>query len=936
MVRKGCDTVLGATQAGQVFRTASGSGGVVTWRVVNLGPDIATNMFASFLYDVLKGAVGTLRKRRDKAKWVTDLAGAVARRGLTLSPAEAKRFAHWVQTWDLEQLTVAESGNDSELARVLEIDVFGVADHTNAPPGVDLAQWAETQATRADQLVGLMWGALNDVLTPAERRQMHTLVSAKHTEATTASILTELGWVHDDLTQLADLITPTLPLERARLRPPPGSWLSPYELLWPRFGVVPFDDRAGRLDELAAWCDDTERISVQIITGSGGMGKTRLALELCRRMGTQGWLAGMYRANGQASVDALIVTRAPRLVVLDYADDQPVRSTQLLDRLAEHMPLRAHRIRVLLLVRRNSPTGDARRLFATGQTQSSFLFNQRGAIALSNDSDGHTQGERFALPDRQRLFRSAVEAFSRRLGVSDTNIDEPPLEQETYASPLFVAAAAVLAVDPGPGVVTAPTSSDDLLDRILEREQAKHWHGCPEADPDLQQRIVALATLLGADSEDEMAAHLEAIPGLANRVQIALWLHRLYRGQRWANPLEPDLLGERLVTTQLTDRMIEQAFNAGARASGVRAVTVLARIARSSSAAGDRIRPKLHTHLERLVGLAIDQEAKSGEWGARGLLAEPLAWLVQAVELHNVPFPVIARPVGPAVGNLALQIGIFAVDAYQRLATTDPQNFSAVLAEALNHLSIRMAEAGQFREAVPLSLNAVSRYRAIQDQPNLAAALCNLSSHLARVGDHKAALIEIELGLRIFRTLAIDDEAQHLPGLAAALNNASLLLVKAGRREEGLVAIQEAVDIRTCLAIKDPGIHEPDLATSRSNLSVQLAELGRFGEAFAIGSEAAAQYRKLVQVNAATYLPDLAMSLSNLSSRLLETNQHDAALSAATEAVGIRREIARANPWLYNRHLEKSLKQLAQVHAMFGDDTAKQRILAEIATLENP
>jgi len=76
----------------------------------------------------------------------------------------------------------------------------------------------------------------------------------------------------------------SLPIDSAVVAPPTATQLTPYQALWPRFGVVPFMDHLGVLSELQEWCGVAESLSAAFIDGGGGAGKTRTAAELCKRL----------------------------------------------------------------------------------------------------------------------------------------------------------------------------------------------------------------------------------------------------------------------------------------------------------------------------------------------------------------------------------------------------------------------------------------------------------------------------------------------------------------------------------------------------------------------------------------------------------------------------------------------------------------------------
>jgi hypothetical protein len=69
----------------------------------------------------------------------------------------------------------------------------------------------------------------------------------------------------------------------------------PASLLEPGLGVVPFTGRAAELAQLEGWCLGDQAGLVRLLTGGGGSGKTRLALELVSRMRSRGGCASRSR-----------------------------------------------------------------------------------------------------------------------------------------------------------------------------------------------------------------------------------------------------------------------------------------------------------------------------------------------------------------------------------------------------------------------------------------------------------------------------------------------------------------------------------------------------------------------------------------------------------------------------------------------------------------
>lgn len=89
------------------------------------------------------------------------------------------------------------------------------------------------------------------------------------------------GRPHIRLTQYQALI------QRALKQSFDSTLLSPY-----RSDVVELVGRDSAVDGLQRWLGDDAIISVRVLVGRGGRGKTRLALELALKASKEGWLSG--------------------------------------------------------------------------------------------------------------------------------------------------------------------------------------------------------------------------------------------------------------------------------------------------------------------------------------------------------------------------------------------------------------------------------------------------------------------------------------------------------------------------------------------------------------------------------------------------------------------------------------------------------------------
>ncbi|MFC7104892.1 trypsin-like peptidase domain-containing protein [Nonomuraea rubra] len=129
-------------------------------------------------------------------------------------------------------------------------------------------------------------------------------------------------------------------------------------LLMARHAVVPFLGRSEELGELRAWAAEPGPLSIAVLSGRGGTGKTRLAGELCEELAEAGWDAGFLpldAVTGLLSGDRVMFEALrPTLVVVDRPEPSSPVVGELVRRLAKH----GHNARVRLLLLAREP-GDA-------------------------------------------------------------------------------------------------------------------------------------------------------------------------------------------------------------------------------------------------------------------------------------------------------------------------------------------------------------------------------------------------------------------------------------------------------------------------------------------------------------------------------------------------------------------------------------------------
>ena len=118
---------------------------------------------------------------------------------------------------------------------------------------------------------------------------------------------------------------------------------------------VPLFGREGLLGELDAFRGSRRRFAWWLLTGPGGAGKSRLALQVCKDARAEGWWAGfLSREHGtDGGYDGWHewTPRRPTLAVIDYVAARHERVAAWLARLAERADGFEHPVRLLLLER---------------------------------------------------------------------------------------------------------------------------------------------------------------------------------------------------------------------------------------------------------------------------------------------------------------------------------------------------------------------------------------------------------------------------------------------------------------------------------------------------------------------------------------------------------------------------------------------------------
>jgi tetratricopeptide (TPR) repeat protein len=299
--------------------------------------------------------------------------------------------------------------------------------------------------------------------------------------------------------------------------------------------------RVGReteLHDLQAFLDDDARFSWWAWTGPAGMGKSRLALELCESTSDQ-WHAGFLREANQDDLNHLQPLH-PTLVVVDYAAQ---RAEWLRDAIYEQaQQVNGAKVRVLILERSVSGSW-------WGILNRFERFSESAAIGQSSyDRPQEVKG----LPAaEQRALIRAVLAHLRQEPVASIDVEDVAdyaLRLDPAGTPLatFIAAITWLESEGGTSV-----GRDEALRRLVFRNVTQLTEGLEGEAVGRARRLHLAATTVDGltlaqfeSLSSEAKSHSGLLPTSPYELPEAVTVAAL-------EGLRPDLLGELLVLDEL-------------------------------------------------------------------------------------------------------------------------------------------------------------------------------------------------------------------------------------------------------------------------------------------------------------------------------------------------------------------------------------------------
>lgn len=746
--------------------------------------------------------------------------------------------------------------------------------------------------------------------------------------------------------------------------------------------LVSFDQsRKPDLDILIDWLgSDNQPQSVRLITGSGGAGKTRLSLELCKEARKLGWTSG-FLSN---SIDVkkiddvwkeLIGINKNLLIVIDYAETRQATFLSLIVSILQYQSSKY--VRILLIAR------DGGEWWETLPSRDSICAEFLNSY---NTTGPHRLSPLYVdLQSRALGYQNALAAFAKYLTIPAPSVI-PNLSGEHFKNPLYIQMAALLAL-----LGNKQSTTQGLTRAILQHEK-NYWLKSvsefyqPNFDIHIEQ-LLSLTTLAGGFQTVELAFKYW---GQINKDRIDFItftklyqsMQSLYPGKVGIEPVRPDLLGEALVVnalmsnyaTELLDAVLTSTAEKNVR---LHSLTVLARVSQNNLTPIDTL---IKSFSKNLVSCCIDMISVCSETQSNLPLIAKKAFetLVPNVksqvfnlieeeftndsselnefycavsnyncerlrlkhlkkpknETHLVNYAFGLITFSSSLSNIgryadAIEASLESVKILEKLDQQFPQVYEEDLATAFSNYASHLHDAGKNIPALDYAKKALDirqRLAALSDdvKPSLAISYGNYAHFLNEDGKSKDAIHYSKLALDI-RIQLLEESDFSKSQLASSLNNYSIYLSEDGDTENAIKYAESALEITQELAIDKRDLYEPDLAMSFNNYSNRLVANGNFKRAVEYVKQSIEIVQRLKNKNPDRYESDFARSLGNYASHLSDNGDHKSALTIAKQALEIQARLAKENP---DRHEPDFATALSNYASHLSDNSDFKSALA--------
>jgi len=679
------------------------------------------------------------------------------------------------------------------------------------------------------------------------------------------------------------------------------------DLLSPYTRSFELRGREALLAQLGAWLEGAG-VSVQVLTGPGGRGKTRMAVELCRQAREKGWLAGfaagdeMARFRRQNAVGEWNWTK-PLLVVVDYAAAKADQIGDWLGDLLHHAAINdsTHPPLRLLLLERQGDRGAAwwRRLVK--ERNAERLIALDAPLALPPIEDPVLRWAIFA-EGYARATKGAAPARDERL---DGELGRVSAGGEPLFLGMFGLIAARIGLNAAMGLASdevALRMADEELRRIRKVWSAGTKLDCGDAD--LPGLLAALATLGEGWSAKEAKAAIRA-----ECAELGLEAHA---PEPLRAALHAALPGEAGRTAPAVPNILRGSLGSRAFAAlGDKGLGAIGRARASNTAAVTR------SVIRACQDFVIRGQRAPLEWlGAVRANIEDLEGLAALV--NAMPHQTLE------LRELATEITGTLVSVLRGLVKVGLQDFEDILAANLNNYSNRLSAVGREQDALSAISEAVglrekhARAGTPEHMAALAGALSNQANRMSTMGQIKQAIPIFDRSANLFCRLNTQYPEKYNFDLALVFRSKSDCLAKLAEHNQALAAIEKSISYQ----LNGSNVHTErqisEIAYNKKALSRRLSAVGKRKEAVAAAEDSVLFLSQLATMSPDTYLEGLASSLHDLSVALYQAGYRNEALAISKKSVASLRQMAHGRPKIFRGQLALALNNLSVVFTNLG------------------
>lgn len=661
----------------------------------------------------------------------------------------------------------------------------------------------------------------------------------------------------------------------------------PSKLLNPKNQVVPFLERSTEAPKIREWLNSPDSLSIQLIHGPAGEGKTRLATQLaydCRRDSWAVW---------QVASQKLSLSRPPKvkdgsriLAVVDYADRWPLSRLVSFIVYMHELTLDGQRqIRVLLLAR--SPG-------YWWTTLQDYCEKQ-----LSSSTDQFTLSPITSSLRRLDTMHEAANSFASVLEVETDKVYAKlayiDITGDAFANILTLHMTALAAVDAAWRGDDFPTDPSTLSSYLLRRERT-HWQTLytrqedalrtPPATvartvyvsalTDEKQRIIARELLIATGLADTVSSadvilddHAYCYPpNDPTQVLTSLYPDRLAEdfialtvpGHNVRNGWQADdwsiAAASKIVTSGISSRddgvrensqaltvLVETALRWPHVASGV-LIPIIKQTPKAAISAGGNILEKiLNLEIPVDVLTQIEELIPTSDYSDMDYAAAQISTFTAPFRLESASNPIdkVAIYVNQSVRlrKVSDQSGALgatskALEIVRTLDTETEEN-SRYLAKVLLAHGFSYFNMGRFieaRRAFSEGIESIQPRLSINggrifELAELGRLYTGLTLSLAELGEYDEASTAAQNAVIIHRHLEADTPGYNQADLAGALSNYSNCLRRAGDFQSALAPIEEAIKIFETISTEETVGLRAQLGTAKTDLAALLIDLGQ-------------------------------------------------------------------------------------------------------------